>query len=150
MGKYNEGERFTIQNINGIDDLRWYDSECMYTGKNLEVRQLVTLQYSDDPDAEYTLCIDGMVSQDFTEEEINILTKGVRVRPDTSYTEPSLGVMPKKMYEVNRVEDLCRALYDRSIQEPVEDNVNIMHTWAEELVDRLWDLQNLIDEESNK
>ena len=61
--------------------------------------------------------------------------------------KPLLGVTPKKLHEEKRIEDLCRALYDYSMEQPTSKNIDYMHTWAEELVERLWSLKFLIEED---
>ena len=53
--------------------------------------------------------------------------------------KPPLGVMPKQIFELQRVQELCRALYDRSIFEEVD--YNLMIKWSEELNDRLYGLK---------
>ena len=51
-----------------------------------------------------------------------------------------LGVMPKNIYELKRVKDLSRALYEYSNYH-TEGNYDLMIKWAEELVERLSDLK---------
>ena len=53
--------------------------------------------------------------------------------------KPPLGVMPKDIYELKRVQDLCRALYERSTYE--EMDLAFMIKWADELNDRLYGLK---------
>ena len=49
--------------------------------------------------------------------------------------KPPLGVTPKNIFEFMRVQDLCRALYERSIFEEVD--YDLMTKWSEELQYRL-------------
>ena len=49
--------------------------------------------------------------------------------------KPPLGVMPKDIYELKRVQDLCRALYEYSTYE--ETNYELMIKWSDELQYRL-------------
>lgn len=53
--------------------------------------------------------------------------------------KPHLEVMPKRIYEFQRVQDLCRALYEYSVCEKV--NYELMNEWCEELNDRLFHLK---------
>jgi len=53
--------------------------------------------------------------------------------------KPPLGVMPKNIYELKRVQDLCKALYERSIFE--ETDYELMIKWSDELNDRLYGLK---------
>ncbi len=50
-----------------------------------------------------------------------------------------LGVIPRNIFEEQRVQELCRALYDYSRYKELK--VDLMHEWAEELVDRLFNLK---------
>jgi hypothetical protein len=54
--------------------------------------------------------------------------------------KPPLGVMPKDIYELVRVQELCRALYERSTFEEVD--YNLMIKWSDELSDRLYGLKD--------
>ncbi len=49
---------------------------------------------------------------------------------------PPMGATPKKIYELKRVQELSKAIYDYSHS----DRYRTMIKWAEELVDRLHDL----------
>jgi len=53
--------------------------------------------------------------------------------------KPPLGVIPKNIYELQRVQDLCRALYEYSTYEEVD--IELMIKWSEELNDRLYGLK---------
>ena len=53
--------------------------------------------------------------------------------------KPPLGVMPKDIYEFQRVMDLCRALYERSVFEELD--YDLMIKWSDELNDRLYGLK---------
>ena len=57
----------------------------------------------------------------------------------TVKSKPPLGVMPKNIFELKRVQDLCRALYERSIFENVD--YELMSKWCEKLNDRLFNLK---------
>ena len=56
--------------------------------------------------------------------------------------KPPLGVMPKEIYEFQRVQDLCRALYERSNFEEEVVDYDLMFKWSQELNDRLNYLQS--------
>jgi hypothetical protein len=55
--------------------------------------------------------------------------------------KPPLGVTSKHVYEFQRVQELCRALYERSIFEAEIINYDLMFKWSQELTDRLNYLQ---------
>ena len=57
------------------------------------------------------------------------------------YRKPSLGIIPKRFFEEERVQDLCGALYRRSHYNNSTSNYETMIKWAEELVERLYDLK---------
>jgi len=49
------------------------------------------------------------------------------------YIKPPLGVKPKKIWKIERIQELCRAIYERSTYE-IDD---IMKDWASELLELL-------------
>jgi len=53
--------------------------------------------------------------------------------------KPPLGVILKNIYELQRVQDLCRALHEYSTYEEVD--IELMVKWSEELNDRLYGLK---------
>ena len=53
--------------------------------------------------------------------------------------KPPLGVIPKNILELQRVQDLCRALYEYSTYEEVD--YELMIKWSDELNDRLYGLK---------
>ena len=53
--------------------------------------------------------------------------------------KPPLGVMPKNIYELKRVHEISRALFEYSYH--TEENYDLMIKWAEELVERLSNLK---------
>ena len=53
--------------------------------------------------------------------------------------KPPLRVIPKNIYELQRVQDLCRALYEYSTYEEV--GYELMIKWSDELNDRLYGLK---------
>jgi hypothetical protein len=55
--------------------------------------------------------------------------------------KPPLGVTSKHIYEFQRVQELCRALYERSIFETEVGNYELMIKWSDELNDRLYGLK---------
>ena len=57
--------------------------------------------------------------------------------------KPPLGVMPRRIYEMQRIQDLCRALYDYSKLDKL--NIGLMKEWTCELIDRLYDIEDLFD-----
>jgi hypothetical protein len=54
------------------------------------------------------------------------------------HPKPPLGVMPRDIYELQRVQELTRALYDYSRYEELD--LELMLKWADELDDRLFNL----------
>jgi len=69
----------------------------------------------------------------------NIVFEGKADKFINNKTKPPLGVIPKNIYELQRVQDLCRALYERSVYEEVD--YELMIKWSEELNDRLYGLK---------
>ena len=63
----------------------------------------------------------------------------------TQKPKPPLGVMPRDLYELLRIQELCRALYERSTFEEVD--YDLMTKWSDELSDRLYGLK---ENQSNK
>jgi len=61
--------------------------------------------------------------------------------------KPPLGIMPKHIYELQRVQDICRALHEYSCYEQSINNYELMIKWTEELNERLshlkYDLEDL-------
>ena len=55
--------------------------------------------------------------------------------------KPPLGVTPKNIFEMIRVQDLTRALQDYAHNDTSINNYELMLGWAEELVERLEDLK---------
>ena len=68
------------------------------------------------------------------EEKDNDFINSKNVKP-----KPPLGVMPKNIYELKRVQDLCRALYEYSTYEEID--YELMIKWSDELNDRLYGLK---------
>jgi len=79
----------------------------------------------------------GMVQQ--VESKTSIEFTGFDTYNHIQKPKPPLGVMPKDIYEFKRVQDLCRALYERSIFEEVD--YELMIKWSDELNDRLYGLK---------
>jgi len=61
------------------------------------------------------------------------------INSKTVKTKPPLGVIPKNILELQRVQDLCRALYEYSTYEEVD--YELMIKWSDELNDRLYGLK---------
>ena len=90
---------------------------------------------------------------DYDDEDMNTLDKingrlclrveNIEFLDDTyvhvKQTKPPLGVIPKNIYELQRVQDLCRALYEYSTY--VEVDYELMIKWSDELNDRLYGLK---------
>jgi len=53
--------------------------------------------------------------------------------------KPSLGVIPKQIFEWHRVVELCKALHEYSLCEDVDQH--LMIKWSDELNDRLYGLK---------
>lgn len=60
---------------------------------------------------------------------------------EKTMNKPPLGVMPKKFYELRRIQDLTRVLYEYSNYANIEDNYEVMVRWSEELTERLSNLK---------
>jgi len=60
--------------------------------------------------------------------------------------KPPLGVMPKEIYEITRIQDITRALYDYAYDEEIMKHLDPMIKWSKELSDRL----NLLKQGSDK
>lgn len=60
---------------------------------------------------------------------------------DIKYSKPPLGITPKYIFELQRVQELCRALYEYSHYENSIDNYEYMRKWADELLGRLNELK---------
>ena len=61
-----------------------------------------------------------------------------------SVQKPPIGVMPNRIYEMNRIRDLTRALYEYA-QYDIKNNTAIMLEWVEELTLRLECLDDLTE-----
>lgn len=55
--------------------------------------------------------------------------------------KPPLGVVPKYIYELKRIQEICRALYEYSYYKNSIHNYKLMIEWSEELTDRLNNLK---------
>lgn len=69
--------------------------------------------------------------------------KGLELVNERPIEKPPLGVMPRRIYEMQRIQDLCRALYDYSKFDKF--NIGLMKEWTCELIDRLYDIEDLFD-----
>jgi hypothetical protein len=60
---------------------------------------------------------------------------------DKIYVKPPLGVIPKEIYDIKRIQELCRALLEYSTYSTSmeEDDINYMIDWCNELCERLVD-----------
>ena len=56
--------------------------------------------------------------------------------------------MPKHIYELQRVQDICRALQEYSCYENSIHNYELMIEWSEELVERLSNLKYELEYEN--
>lgn len=52
-------------------------------------------------------------------------------------SKPPIGICPEYIYELTRVQDICRALYEYSRYEDSIENYNRMLEWTNELRNRL-------------
>lgn len=55
--------------------------------------------------------------------------------------KPPLGIIPKNIFELKRVQDICRALYEYSQYENTVNSYEHMIKWSEELTDKLYNLK---------
>lgn len=61
--------------------------------------------------------------------------------------KPPIGIMPKQVYEIQRVKDISRALYEYSQTDYLvdnKDNFDLFIDWTEELQERLGNLADNI------
>ena len=63
--------------------------------------------------------------------------------------KPPLGVTPRIIFEEMRMQDLCRALYEYSSYDLKLEHYESMIDWAEELLDRLYNLKFDKEKENN-
>jgi hypothetical protein len=64
--------------------------------------------------------------------------------------KPPLGVTPKKIHELLRIQELSRAIFEYSCFEPENLKIELLTTWIEELNDRLYNYKYLLEEEQQK
>ena len=64
---------------------------------------------------------------------------------EKTITKPSLGVMPKNLFEEQRILELSRALYEYINTTGAKDYA-LMTKWAEELQERIWNLKYMSEE----
>jgi len=136
------GKRVKIINLDGIADNNMYFKINEYidsTGKiikDYKSGRRFVLKYDDKllqmiDQSNGNLC--------FKIENIEILEDVLILVDKVKCPKPPLGVTPKQIFELQRVQELCRALYERSIFEEVD--YNLMIKWSEELNDRLYGLK---------
>lgn len=153
--KYPEYLRFKIAETRGIKS-QWKfpkagscSDDCEHKG-DLKVGEEAVLRHKRmSPNSLYYLNFDSGLESDYlSEREVEILMgKGFMDQVEANkityehvvQPKPPLGVMSKDIYEFKRVQDLCRALYERSIFEEVD--YELMIRWSDELNDRLYGLK---------
>lgn len=149
--KYPDNLRFKIVKIDGVKS-SWKFPEAGSCSNDCEqkgwliIGEEATLKHSKRKDErfKYYLKFDsGLESDYFSDNEVEILM-GVEQEINNTYvniqkSKPPLGVMPKNIFELKRVQDLCRALYERSTYEEID--YELMSNWSEELNDRLFNLK---------
>ena len=64
--------------------------------------------------------------------------------------KPPLGIMPKHIYEIQRVQDICRVLHEYSCYEVSIHNYELMLDWSEELNERLNHLKYDMEDTENR
>lgn len=151
--KYPENIRFKITNLEGIKNQRKFpkmgscSNDCEPQGE-LKIGEYGALKHKNDPNERFqyylVLSDEGLESDYMSEREIEImmgkeLVEELNKKNDTynhvKQSKPPLGVMPKQIYELQRIQDLCRALYEYSHYD--DSNLESMIKWSEELTDRL-------------
>jgi hypothetical protein len=153
--KYPENIGFIITNLEGVQSTWKFpkkgscQDDCKRMG-DLKIGEAVVLKHStrDDERFEYFLaCDDGLESDYMSEREIeNImgdqLVERLNKKEDTYIHEvkpkPPLEVTPRDIYELQRIQELTRALYDYSRYEELD--LELMLKWADELDDRIFNL----------
>lgn len=137
------GKKVRIINTNGFDD-------CSYKFKNLEIyigeTGTIKNDYGINSEYRFTIKFDNneIENLDCLKGKLNFQLENIELINNTNNTyliRPPLGVTPKHIYEIQRVQELCRALNDYSHYENSIDNYESMIKWAEELNNRLFDLK---------
>ena len=155
--KYPNGLEITIQSLRNIKyNLRFVDcnikcktflQDCKICGMkdtngkvgNIEVGDKVKISHK--LNNKYCLLYDNGTCSDFlTDIDIDIIV-GNQLNQDNKVENIKLplGVMPKYIYEEQRIQDICRALYEYSNYDTIKEK-QIMLEWSEELVQRLKNL----------
>jgi len=77
-----------------------------------------------------------------TEEEIKLLAQSMlnKLKENDNMNKP-LGITPKHIYELQRIQDITRALHEYSRYEQSINNYELMIKWTEELNERLSNLK---------
>lgn len=84
--------------------------------------------------------VDYYKSNNYTIVEFNGLN--TNTYKHTPKSKPPLGVMSKDIFELFRVQELCKALYNHSTFEEVD--YDLMIKWSNELNDRLYGLKDSV------
>jgi len=81
-----------------------------------------------------------------TNKEVELLSN-IMLNKLKKQTKPPLGITPKNIYELQRIQDICRALQEYSYYETSINNYESMIKWSEVLNERLgrlkYDLEDL-------
>lgn len=137
--KYQDGIEFIIQNVDKIYNKEIYYDKCE---ENCEPRGYlingtkVILKHSNrkNPNHIYFLDLgDNYVSDYLSERDIEILA-GDQLN---KIVKPPLGVTPKYIFEIKRIQELTRSLYEYAHHNSTEMNYDFMLEWGKELLERL-------------
>jgi len=86
-----------------------------------------------------------------TEKEIKLLAQTMlnKFKENDNMNKSPLGIMPKHIYEIQRVQDICRALQEYSCYDQSINNCELMIDWSEELNERLNHLKYDMEDNEN-
>jgi hypothetical protein len=148
--KYPEGLEFKIQSLQGVKSIWKFDSDsgsCNCAGY-LDVGEIVILKhhYTDCENLKYMLsCSDGKVSDWLSESELETMMgenyiNNLSNKLELERVKPPLGVVPKKFYEYDRIQELSRAIHEYTYYYSGKPDlkIDLLIKWTEELLERLY------------
>jgi len=141
--KYKIGDRVKIRE--DLENGNTYGMNSFMSQMNEFKGKIVTIS-SDDRETGYDIEEDKE-HWGWTEEMIeHKVEEGYTELPEELLLKTPIGVMPSRIYEMNRIRDLACAL-DAYAQYDVKNNIAIMLEWTSELTKRLECLDDLTEGE---
>jgi len=124
------GKKIRILNMNGFEN----------DYKNLEdyINKTGTINYDYKIGRRFVIDFDDEIIQTIDKSNGGLLFDFENLEflsNDYKYTKPPLGVMPKDIFEYQRIKDLSRALYEYI--EINSKDYELLSIWSEELTERL-------------